>query len=295
MPEEPINHENPAPAATDGRLPISDTPPDNAPSAELMDGPVSDQPVDGEPTPVDAPADRPTDEPIVEPPFVADLRAQIKAQAEELATLKGKPTAPAAQAAPYEPTPQQWDMIEKDFGFTVQEVKAEDGSVTKSLNVNPRQLVKTIFAQLQNAAAQLRQEFDGRLQENTADSRMDRAFYDMEKRAANPLTDIRQHQKEIKEYLSKFYNKEPQKWSDPEILEAAYFNAVGVKSRQKPASPNKSDMRVIHPAAGKPAPKPVGNGGISPQEREMMRGMISPKTGKQITDAEWLAAKGNGR
>lgn len=281
---------NAAPESTpEPALPAS--PPDREPSAEPLDGAVVETPAnDGTGTP----------EPVVttaepEPPFVAELKSRLEAQAQEIASLKGSPKPAEPNAPAQELSPEVWNQVEKSFGFEVQEHKNEDGSVSKSLNVNPRTLIKTVFAQFDKLASTLRSEFDNRLNENTADSRMDRAYFDMEKRTANPLTDIRQHAPEIKKYLQDFYNGQPQKWSDPKILEAAYWYSVGMKARNKPANPTKTDIKVIHPNTPRPAARPMGPGGITPQEREMMSGMISPRTGKPITDAEWISAKGNGR
>lgn len=263
---------------------MADAPADRIPTAEPLDGAVIET---NEPEPVVPDA---TPEPV-EPPYVAELKRGLEDARRELETLKGTPKADAPVTAS-EPTPEQWDNIEKGFGFTVQEHKNEDGSISKSLNVNPRLLIKTMFSQLDVMAANLRKEFDGRLHENTADSRMDRAYFDMEKRTANPLTDIRQHAPEIKKFLQDFYNGQPQKWSDPKILEAAYWHSVGVKARAKAANPTKTDIKVIHPNAPRPVAKTSNAAPITAQERMMMRGMVNPRTGKQITDAEWIASRG---
>ncbi len=225
-----------------------------------------------------------TPEVPAEPPYVAELKAKIA----ELEAGKPKPAeAPAADL-----TPEVWNKVEESFGFTFKEVTDADGNVTKQMNVNPRTMIKTVFAQLDTLAKTLRKEFDGRLHENTADSRMERVDHDLSTRKMNPLTDIKQHAPAIKEFMQKFYNGQPQKWSDPAIREMAYWASVGQKSRQKPGQPARTDVKVIHPGTPRPAARPAGSGAITASEREAMRGFINPRTGKPITDAEWIASRG---
>lgn len=248
----------------------------------VIDGVVSDNPETPEVTET---PETPEVTPEVEPPYVAELKAKI-------AELEARP-APKVDAAPAaDLTPEVWNKVEESFGFTFKDVTDAEGNTTRQMNVNPRTLIKTVFAQLDTIAANIRKEFDGRLHENTADSRMERVDHDLSTRKQNPLTDIKQHAPAIKEFMQKFYNGQPQKWSDPAIREMAYWASVGQKSRQKGGAPSRTDVKVIHPGTPRPAARPAGAGTITPSEREAMRGFINPRTGKPITDAEWIASRG---
>lgn len=231
-----------------------------------------------------------------------EIRAELQALRQELSEHKTwrekqekvyaeEQTRRGAQEPKREYSPQERDSIAKEWGFTTS-IDKDTGE--KTLAIDSWQMVQTTVKTIERGLQMLEEKMEKRLHENTNSFQMDSVMSDLANRTdakgAKLYSDIKNYSSGIKEYLKE--NHHPKDHANEKFILNGLWWAKGrgmkdvVKQIQNGNIQNK---KVIHPAPAGGSSRPAAT--ITPAERAMMRGMKG-SNGKDITDAEWIKARG---
>lgn len=233
---------------------------DKAPAEEVLE-PSSIEPGAEEPQGEERPepqAETPAEP--EEPQYVVDMRNRLQALEEKLEP-KGEEPQENAPAEKREPTAEEWQTFEKNWGFA--RSKDEDGNET--LAIDPRKLMDTVTKRLSMAVQMANDYADKLVHGNVSDIRYDSQLTTM---ATKPeFAGIREYSNAIQEYLKGRY--QPKDFGNPKFIADGFWWAKGrnMKNVVKQVKDAKEiNKRIVQPSS------PAGNG------RRGVGGRLTPET-----------------